>query len=50
MVILIIKKTNQKNHVLFIPNAFNQNTHHFGQFEHFNQLTFWKTMICYSDW
>jgi hypothetical protein len=31
------KKTNQKNHEYFIPHAFNQNIHPFGQCAHFNQ-------------
>ncbi len=33
-----IKKTNQKNHVSFIPFAFNQNRQNLGQCGHFNQI------------
>jgi hypothetical protein len=33
-----IKKTNQKNHVSFMPHAFNQIEHPFGQCEHFRQV------------
>jgi hypothetical protein len=29
---------NQKNHVYFMPHAFNQNEHSFGQCEHSNQV------------
>jgi hypothetical protein len=36
--IISTKKTNQKNHVPFMSHAFNQNEHHFGQREHFNQV------------
>ncbi len=32
------EKTNQKNHVFFMPNTFNQSEHPFGQSEHFNQV------------
>jgi hypothetical protein len=32
------KKTNQKNHVFFMPHAFNQNEHPFSQCEDFNQV------------
>ncbi len=31
-------KNNQKNHVSFMPHAFNQNEHIFGQCAHFNQV------------
>jgi len=31
-------KTNQKNHVFFMPHAFNQNRHLFYQCRHFNQV------------
>jgi hypothetical protein len=32
------KKTNQKNHVSFMPHAFSQSEHHFAQCGHFNQV------------
>jgi hypothetical protein len=32
------KKTNQKNHVTFMPHAFNQSKHLFGQCGHFSQV------------
>jgi hypothetical protein len=32
------KKTNQKNHVSFLPRAFSKNKHPFGQCIHFNQV------------
>jgi hypothetical protein len=37
MVILILK-TNQKNHVFFMPHVFNQDEHLFNQCEHFSQV------------
>jgi hypothetical protein len=33
-----VKKTNQKNHVSFMPHAFNKSEHHFGQCGHFSQV------------
>jgi hypothetical protein len=33
-----IKKTNQKNHVSFMPHAFSLSEHPFGQCEQFNQV------------
>jgi hypothetical protein len=32
------KKTNKKNHVAFMPHAFSQSEHPFGQCAHFNQV------------
>jgi hypothetical protein len=32
------KKTNQKNHVTFLPHAFIQSGHHVNQCRHFNQV------------
>jgi hypothetical protein len=32
-----VKRTNQKNHVFFMPHAFNQSEPHFGQCGHFSQ-------------
>jgi hypothetical protein len=32
------KKTNQKNHVSFMPHTLNQSEHPFGQCEHINQV------------
>jgi hypothetical protein len=36
--VILIKRINQKNHVSFMPHAFNQKEHPFGQCEHFNQV------------
>jgi hypothetical protein len=36
------KKTNQNNHVFFMPHAFNQTEHSFGQCGHFNQVEFFE--------
>ncbi len=36
--IILVKRTNQKIHVSFMPHAFNKNEHPFGQCEHFNQV------------
>jgi hypothetical protein len=33
-----IKRTNQNDHVSFMPHAFSQSEHPFGQCEHFNQI------------
>jgi hypothetical protein len=33
-----VKKTNQKNHVSFMPHGFNQSKHPFGQCGHFNPI------------
>jgi hypothetical protein len=33
-----VKKTNKKNHVSFMPYAFPQSEHPFGQCEHFSQV------------
>jgi hypothetical protein len=35
---MVILKTNQKNYVYFMPHAFSQNEHPFGQCRHFNQV------------
>ncbi len=32
------QKNQQKNHVSFMPHAFNQKEHPFGQCEHFSQV------------
>jgi hypothetical protein len=32
------KTTNQNNHVFFMPHAFSQSEHPFGQYGHFNQV------------
>jgi hypothetical protein len=32
------QKINQKNYVYFMPHAFSQSEHPFGQCEHFNQV------------
>jgi hypothetical protein len=36
--IISIKRISQKNHVSFMPHAFNQKEHPFGQCEHFSQV------------
>jgi hypothetical protein len=36
--ITLIKKTNLKNHVSFMPHAFSQSEHPFGQCGHFSQV------------
>jgi hypothetical protein len=36
--VTLIKKTNQKNHVYFMPYAFSQNEHPFGQCGHLRQV------------
>jgi len=36
--VILIKKTNQKNHVSFMPHDFNQSKHPFGQCSHSNQV------------
>jgi hypothetical protein len=36
--VISIKKTNQKNHVFFMPHVFSQNEHPFGQCGHFSQV------------
>jgi hypothetical protein len=36
--VILIKRTNLNNHVLFMPHAFNQSEHLFGQCEHFSQV------------
>jgi hypothetical protein len=36
--VISIKKTNQNDHVSFMPHAFSQSEHPFGQCEHFNQV------------
>jgi hypothetical protein len=36
--VILGKKTNQNNHVFFMPHVFSQNIHPFGQCEHFNQV------------
>jgi hypothetical protein len=37
-IVTSIKKTNKKNHVAFMPHAFSQSEHPFGQCAHFNQV------------
>jgi hypothetical protein len=34
----LVKRTNQKNHVFFMPHVFNQSGHPFDQCAHFNQV------------
>jgi hypothetical protein len=36
--VISVKKTNQKNHVSFMPHDFSQIEHPFGQCEHFSQV------------
>jgi len=36
--VTLIKKTNQKNHVSFMPHAFNKSEYLFRQCGHFNQV------------
>jgi hypothetical protein len=36
--VTLVKITNQKNHVFFMPHAFNENKHPFDQYGHFNQV------------
>ncbi len=36
------QKTNQKNHVSFMPHALSQSEHPFGQWGHFNQLKYFE--------
>jgi hypothetical protein len=36
--ITLVKRTNQKNHVSFMPHVFSQSKHPFGQCEHFSQV------------
>jgi hypothetical protein len=36
--VILTKKTNEKNHVSLMPHVFNQNKHPFGQCEHLNQV------------
>jgi len=36
--VTLIKITNQKNHMSFIPHAFNKNKYPFGQCGHLNQV------------
>jgi hypothetical protein len=36
--VISVKKTNQKNHVSFMPHAFNQSEYPFGQFGHYSQV------------
>jgi len=40
--VTLVLKTNQKNHVFFMPHAFNRSEHPFGQCEHFNQVEFFE--------
>ncbi len=37
-VVILFEKTNQNNHVFFMPHAFNQSEHSFDQCVHFNQV------------
>jgi len=37
-----VKKTNQKNHAFFMPHAFSQSEHPFGQCEHFSQIELYE--------
>jgi hypothetical protein len=36
--VISIEKTNQKNHVSFMPHAFSESEHRFSQCGHFNQV------------
>jgi hypothetical protein len=36
--VTLVKKTNQNNHVFFMPHAFSQSEHPFSQCEHFSQV------------
>jgi hypothetical protein len=36
--VILVKRTYQKNHVSFMPHAFSQSEHPFGQCGHFNQV------------
>jgi hypothetical protein len=36
--VISIKKTNQKNHLSFMPHAFSQSEHPFDQCGHFSQV------------
>jgi hypothetical protein len=36
--VIYVKRTNQKNHVSFMPHTFNQSENHFGQCGHFSQV------------
>jgi hypothetical protein len=36
--VILVKKTNLKNHVSFMPHVFNQSEHPFGHREHFSQV------------
>jgi hypothetical protein len=36
--VALVKKTNKKNHVSFMPHVFNQNEQFFGQCGHFIQV------------
>jgi hypothetical protein len=36
--VILVKRTNQNNHVSLMPHTFNQCEHHFGQCKHFTQI------------
>jgi len=36
--VMLVKRTNQKNRVSFMPHVFSQNEQAFGQCEHFSQV------------
>jgi hypothetical protein len=42
--IILIKKTNQKNHEAFMAHVFSQSAHPFGQCRHFNQVEFFEKL------
>jgi hypothetical protein len=36
--VILVRNTNQKNHVFFMTHVFSQSEHPFGQCGHFNQV------------
>jgi hypothetical protein len=42
--VISIKRISQKNHVSFMPHAFNKNEHPFDQCGHFNQVKPFKQL------
>ncbi len=47
--VILVKKTNQKNHVFFMFHAFNQNEHPFGPCEHFSQVEPFEKLLKNHD-
>jgi hypothetical protein len=41
--VILVKRTNQKNHVSFMLHAFNQSEHPFGQCKHLIKLNLLKS-------